>query len=327
MFWRAFCIAVLLLLVSPVSAWATTAAPSSPPSIDDVHVYRHLLEPNDFLVIARYNIPYTSIPDARVDQAFLFRLLATDKNTMLLSNEAYAYHTNGYGDGVIAFYADNTSAPTWGLGYTIQITGKPSEFADPASVTWNFPISTGAYSSLIPQSANQLDLADKIVGMAQILELEWSTTLLSVNDAGIILSTSGQIYFQNAILGVRLMAPTLFAIQVADPNYATTNWTNAQATTYRTRFTGTWWGNAVQAVADLFGMSFFFWASMPLLVVSIFCMVVAGQQGNIMSGLLNILAVGMYGALIGWTPFFILSIGSILIAAYTAYIWFLKNTG
>ncbi len=326
MIWRIItAVLVCFMLLPPGTALAATDPPDATPTIEDIFIYRHLIEPNDLLLIATYNIPYTSIPDARVDQAYLFRLLDTDNTTVLLTNEAYPYDDKGYNQGFVSLYATAANAPTWGIDYSIQLIGKPSEFTDTSNVTYNYPINSSSYSTFATQSGNQLDLASKVIVAAQALEIAWSITLLGTGDTGIILDQNGVIYFRSAVLGLQVMAPTLFEIQVSDPDYTAENWTNAQATTYRGRFSGTWFGDATQDIADLFGMEFHFIASIPLMLIILFLFVIAGRDGNVFSGLLGTVALVVYGALMGWTPFIVLSISTITIAAFVGYQWFLKS--
>ncbi len=317
---------VLYLTILPMPAMAATSPPDSTPSMEDINVYRHLMETDDFLLIAKYNLPYATAPNASATQAYLFRLLDTDNVTSLLSNEAYAYSNNGYGYGVIAFYASAADAPTWGLNYNIQIIGKPTEFASASNVTWNYPVISGAYSRSSTQAGNQEALGDDILGIAQDLEDAWTAILLENSDVGLVLSSTGRLYFKNSIPGLQVMAPGIFPIQINDPDYTAENWTNAQATTYRTRLSGTWVGDVYENVATLFGMEFHFLASIPLVIASVLCMIVAGQQNNILSGLMCVVAIGIYGVLQGFTPFLILSVATIGIAAFVGYQWFLKSS-
>ena len=74
------------------------------------------------------------------------------------------------------------------------------------------------------------------------------------------------------------MAPDLFELQVEDPDYTDRTWTGNQSATYRGRLTGTWIGNAIQGVADLFGMQFHFIASIPLIIACVAVMIIGGSQ-------------------------------------------------
>ena len=175
-------------------------------------------------------------------------------------------------------------------------------------------------------AGNQGDLADKIIGIAQDLEIAWLVTLLSAGDTGLVLNSNGEIYFRNSILGLQIMAPALFEIQIIDPDYSTENWTNVQATIYRTRLSGTWWGDAVQNMADLFSMDFHFIAAIPFVFAMACVIVLAGRENNLFSGLLDIVLLGISAVLLGAIPMLMLSIATIAIAAHTGYQWFLKSS-
>lgn len=121
------------------------------------------------------------------------------------------------------------------------------------------------------------------------------------------------------------MAPSLFALQIVDPDYSTENWTTTQADTYRTRYSGTWIGTAITTIANLFSMDFHYIASIPIVILAVLCVVAGASLQNISAGLLSASAIILYGGLQGWTPLALIGITTIFSAAFLAYVWFLKG--
>lgn len=316
-------IGLILLVLLPVYVFAATSLPDSDPTLDNTHIFRHLLENNDFLFIARYNIPYTTTPNASVTNTFIFQFMDTDNVTILGQNEAFAFQGNGYGYGLISFYFPAATAPDWYQDYFIHLWGKPSEFA--SSVNYSYPIEYFHYSTALTQGNNQEELAVKVLEIARALQTSWGITLIDTSETSSVLGINGELYFRNAIPGLQVMAPSIFLTQTQDPDYTSENWTTTQAETYAGRYTGTWIGDAIQTVADLFSMDFHYIASIPILIAAVLCVVAGAAMNNINSGFLGAVAVVIYGGVQGWTPMAIIGIGTIIAAAYLGYHWFLRG--
>ena len=314
---------VVAVLLAPTFAYALTPEPDSAPDLTDISVFRNLLEPGDLLAIAKYNLPYASTPNATAAQSYLFRFMDTDAATELGSNEVHPFNEKGYGFGLIALYFPAASAPAWGSSYVLQIAQKPSEFASPTF--WNFTIDAGDYSTANTVALMRIDLRNAVILIAEDLEIAWTDELTDTSDAGIILSPDGEIYFTRAIVGLRIMAPALFLLQIVDPDYSTENWTTSQADTYRTRYSGTWIGDAITTIANLFGMDFHYIASIPVVIIAILCVVAGAALGSVSAGTLGAVAAILYGALQGWTPFALIGIATIFAACFLAYIWYLRG--
>ena len=101
---------LLLVLVVPMSAHAAINVPDSGPFITRVDIYRHALEIDDMLVVARSNIPYVNVPTETISQAFTGRLL--DGSTELARVSPYSYYNSGYDYGMFSMCLDAASAPT-----------------------------------------------------------------------------------------------------------------------------------------------------------------------------------------------------------------------
>lgn len=305
---------LILWLLTPSLVYADTAYPDSV-SIDEIRVNRHLIETNDMLIYAKYNIAYATAPDDPVNDTFIFRLLDTDGVTQLGSNEAYPYADDGYGYGVISFYIGNATAPAWGGGYYIRVAGKPGAFDDPAND--DFQISSGAYSSLTTQAGNRGEVESNVISLATDLEVAWNTTLLDQGAAGAVLSEGGEAYFRNTIHGLQAMCPELFLTQVVQTTYTERTWSTAQATGMEERFAGGSIGMGIRGWQDLLSVDFHVVASIPIMFAMIAVIYMASKMGAPMgAALIGCIAIAVGGAFMGWMPPAMVAIGSIVCIIY-----------
>lgn len=310
----ALAIILLLLLATPVYA---TDPPDSI-SIEVIYVNRNLLETGDFLLIAHYNIAYTTIPDERADETFTFRLMDTDATTELGAALPYPYATMGYGQGVVSFYFTAADAPTWGQEYYLRVSGNPVHFDNPP--VENFSVLAGDYTLLTDSTANQDQLATRVQDIAVDLEVAWDVTLLSEQDTGTFFSSAGEAYFRNAIRGLQAMAADLFFVQTIPPDFTGINYTTNQATIYQERFDGTWVGDALDDAADLLHVSDEMLVGMGILVGCVALIGVSAKKmrsvhpGFIASILLSLCGGLLFGYMSG------LAIAGIFFVIYIGYI-------
>lgn len=309
------------LLVSP--AYAQSASPDSV-SIDVIYVNRHLLETNDQLYLCYYNIEYTTIPDDPADETFLFRLIDTDGTTELGRMTPYVYANSGYGEGVISFYFAAADAPTWGEEYIVRVSENPAHFTSPQE--WNFGITTTDYTEETTQSANRADVESYILAFAADLETAWSTTLTESQDPGVVLNSSGEAYFRNAVFGAMTMAPGVFFYQTLDINYTERTWNTTQATTYEERFDGTWVGNATGSMANLFRVDNQVFPSIMIILMSILAMWISARyMESPHPGFAVCMMLVLGGAALGWVGMVFLAIMGLFMVLYLAYFLFYQH--
>lgn len=308
-------IVILFLMATPVMA---TAQPDSAPSIESIFIYHHLQETDDMLIVAKYNIPYATPPDEPVNETFIFRLIDTDNVTELGTILAYPYNENGYGDGVISFYFSAAIAPTWGQPYIIRISGNPVNFAAPGE--WNYTIATGDYTTLTTQDGNQTDLASRVITLAGELEISWNVTLLDETDTGTVLWSSGESYFRNAITGLQNMAPDAFSLQIIDVNYTPRDWDTTYSSNMTTQWTGTWVGNGLTSLGDLFSTDFQLQTGIIVLLICVAWIIFAGvMTGNINAGIMDALVIALGATLIGFLPMAMEATITMLCILYVGY--------
>ncbi len=320
----ALLVSLLALPIVPVSA---TTAPTSV-NIDSIYVNRNLLATGDMLITVEYNIVFAAPPAETVTDLFGFRIFATDNVTEIGAVTAYSYPIVAHGlpMGLVSFYFTAAAVPAmvWNTAYPLHISGDPAYFAAPPEYTIYMQASD--YSTSTNQSD---DLALHILNIAQTLQAEWGVSLLTQSDVGTVLSAYGEDYFREAIPGIQSMAPTLFLVQVGDPDYEERVWSTTTAATYENRFNGTWVGDTLTAGATFMGFTGankMFGTSIP--IVTLMLLVIglstwAFEDAD--SGLMSCAVVMMVGVLLGMFPFAMMAVVVLLCAVIDGYIWFLRT--
>lgn len=247
----------ITLVICPASAVLAISNPDSTPTLEDVWVFRNVLETADTLVIALENTPYATTPtDYTYSNAFVWRFMDGDNETAQV--EGYDYNESGYGYNVIAFYFDAATAPTWLGDYDLRLSGKPSAFADPPHYT--FPIPVSAYSALTDTDEVKAAIANLVIDLANDLYVYWGlnylTTLVEETETATVLSLAGQSFFRGAIYGLQGMAPAAFAMTVVNLDVTDRTWTTGYSDNLTAQHTGSYIGTGFDAGEDFFGTDY-----------------------------------------------------------------------
>lgn len=301
---------------------------SNPDSVQFINVYafRHLYEPDDFLLICHYNIAYTSIPSDTVDNTFIFRLMSAGGTTLLGSNTAYPFSDNGYGQGLVSIYFPEASAPAWNGLYVLRLSGNPSAFTTPP--VYNYTMTTADYCAETTQDGNREALATRVVDIAMDLETAWSASLLDLTDVGVCLSATGESYFCYAIPGLKVIAPALFYSSVINPDYTPQVWGTNQGANYTARFNDTWVGESISDVGSLMqinnsyvGGVFVMGACLGFIIMS------AKMFQTTHPGFVAACAITLAGGLMGWVAPAMLGVIVLFFALYIGYFALFTKTG
>lgn len=310
--------------------------------LEEVECFRHMLEANDMLVLARYECTYandTVQPDHPIADTFNFRLY--DSNTTSVSNTtAYAFHHNGYDKGIVSFYlAANRTLMDWGDLGNITIIGS-SLFDSPAPNTTYEMVAADYTSSTSPATIRE-ELRQFIISQATFLQLDWNQYWLGLGAESMqielltfvtpdytVLSYAGESYFTNAIENLRSMCPLLFANQLIVPSYEDANWTSAQAGNYESQWSGTNVSTFMTAASDFFG-------GIPFQVIgtigSVFfilgTMVFCAVKGyRIAPAIVIAFPAILIFTRMGWTEMALVWLGTAVCVLLLARAWFLRES-
>jgi len=297
-------LALLLgFLLSPVLVYADTPDPDPNPTIEDTNIYRNLLETGDMLFIIYVNIPYTSVPNTTVTQAFIWRLIDTDNITVLGSTTGFAYNDDGYGYNVYSFYFSASEVITlgmvWGDIFTIRLSGNPVAFDTPP--IYNFYVNVANYSTETVTAEVQAELADRIIFIAADLYNKWGLlpveSLLTQNETATVLSVFGEAFFRGAVHGLQAMAPGAFSVMIRVLDVEDRDWDPEYSENVTAQWAGTWIETAQEGGRALFGTDYDL-----LSIIMLSAMSVALLIGNIMltgdhwNGLVDVTVLCVIGA-------------------------------
>ena len=232
--------------------------PDADPTIEEMNVYRNLLETGDRLFVTYFNLPYTATPPTLASETYIWELLDTDGVTVLGSTVGYSYVNDGYGYQVISMYFSAADNVTWnpGVSYTLRLQGNPSQFVTPPE--YNYPVSSAYYTILTDPDDVSAELTNDILFISDELDINWGLTdsLIVEEEAGRYLSQFGSAYFRGAIFSIQAMAPDLFPMGVENIEIEPRTWTNDYVDDLDDQYIGTWVETTLTAGALLFGVDF-----------------------------------------------------------------------
>lgn len=245
-----------LLCLFPMTAGAYTDPDTA--QIEAVRVFRHMLEPDDMLMIARYDITWgntSAQPEVAIDQTFNF-VYTTAAGNVTGNETASSLFNYGYAKGLVAFYwaADETH-PTWENLGNITIVGTPA-YGNQTYYTYN--MQTADYTPYSLASEIREDLRQWTISQLQFINWDWNqwfaennysaTTinLLAIFDTYTVLDGSGEAYMKSVNANFEEFCPQLFLFQLANYDYESKEWTLAQKSIYEATHTGS--GDLVDTV-------------------------------------------------------------------------------
>ena len=272
-------------------------------SIEDVKVYKDYSQVGSQLYVISYKIVYTAGNPAQ-DPADYFNLDLWD-GALLLARTKVA----NWGFYPASIYLYTSNMPTWGLDYTVKITGIDSKWTTPPETT--YALTSGDW---IGSDLTNLDYW--IIRHAQSLENYYTTDLTTyTTGSGTRLNDAGGEIYREAIPGLSVVRPDLFSIVVfsvepdsLDPEGLSqegqTDLTNNFGATVMAKFTdlGSYMGLSGTAVAGMF------WFVILIIVVGIASMATGAPIVGLLIGI-PILFIGNY---LGCIPLAIMAILSII---------------
>jgi hypothetical protein len=275
-------LAAILTMAAP--AWAMDPPDSTPTA--QFYVFRHLLEPDDWLLLIYQNIPYVSTPDEPVWQTYMWRFIDTDNITEFGAALSVSWNHNGYGYNLTSMYFNASdvkdSNMIWDTPYTLRLSGNPSNFAAPP--VYYFNLATGDYSTANSTATSQAALCTTIKKVASDLDVVWALgvtySLLNETESGTVLSIYGESFFRSAIYGLQGLCPQVFAYVIADINLTERTFGSNYAMALEDQYTGTWVQTAKDAGKALFGTNY----DLTAIIFSILGAIVIGVCSIMLSG-------------------------------------------
>jgi len=317
--------AFLLLFLSGPQVLAVDPASPDTFEIKSALACRHVYETDDFILIVHYEIHYESDqPADPVDEVFSFRMLDTTGTQLIGSSIPYPYNNYGYDEGVVSFYFSAADAPTWGLPYIISIQGSPVYFASPPVMTYT--MTAEDYSTFATQEDNRVLLGNHILDVAEDLEVDWQTEMIIDTGTKIVLSTTGEYYFLGTIHGIKEMAPQIFSTSMLNPDYSPGNFTMAEANAWATRYDGTWVGDALDNIEDLFGIQWNIITGIGVLILIIGLFAICQIKFSTTSpAAIPASLVLLCGTIMGFVAPVIMALITLMMVLFSGYILLFRN--
>lgn len=268
----AVCLAGLQGLTAAPVAQAQSLSDPTTIEIEDAKCFRHMLEADDYLCVARYNIVWANESDQpvlSVDQAFEF--LYEDESGCTVGNiTAFPFHNLGYGKGLVAFYfeGNNTACgsqtPDWEELGNITVQGNAYFGSPPPSDTYTLAASD--YTEGTSPADIREELRQYLIAQALFLELDWNQfwvdlgasqrtidLLTFISSTYTVLSTSGEAYLTEVIDDLQDMCPLLFSIQITTLEAEENEYDYAMSEEFKGTFDDTPIGDAMEASSSLLG--------------------------------------------------------------------------
>jgi hypothetical protein len=201
---------VLLLAVLPSTAFAAYAHPDlAGPLVLTVDIYNNYIELNDTLVVAKYQIDYTTNPTMPFSDLYIGRLL-DPLGADLGESNLYSYFDDGYDFGYFAIYFTAADAPAWGAADSVQLIGNPLVAWTPATPP-SGSLSTISWHSTATLVATANLLGANVLSWAGSLGAQWSVALSQASPSGTVLTTYGDQYFSMVIPQLRYTCPSIYS--------------------------------------------------------------------------------------------------------------------
>jgi len=234
--------------------------------------FRHMLEADDYLCVARYNLAWandTDQPVLAVNQTFEF-LYEDEAGCVVGNTTAFPFHNLGYGKGLVAFYfqGNNTACgsqtPDWEELGNITVQGNALFGSPPPSDTYT--LTGSSYAESTSPADIREELRQYLIAQALFLELDWNQfwvkigasqrtidLLTFISSTYTVLSTSGEAYLTEVIAGLRNMCPLLFSIQITTLTAEENEYDYAMSEEFKGTFDDTPIGDAMLAGSSLLG--------------------------------------------------------------------------
>lgn len=286
-------IVALIVILLPGGAMAQFTDPDTV-SIEDVQAFRHMLEPDDLLMIARYDVSYandTDQPALPIDRTFVFSYTTSGNDTV--GNEtAYPLFNLGYGQGLVGFYwdADDADIPAWEDLGNLTVTGNDTYYGAPVPAD-TYTLTSANYSPYTSPADIREDLRQWLTGQITFVELDWNNwnvdqgyenrqidLLVEIPPDYLVLSSSGEGYMSKVVDNFRYMCPLLYFLQTSQPVHVDGNWTLSQQDLYEDLHTTDYVGNATTAVGAFMGGVDQIWAATLLTLFAALGLVVVCQH-------------------------------------------------
>lgn len=311
-------VAVLLAVMGvAMLAPAALAYVTQPTSMGVLSVkgYTDLAETGDVSIIVHWSIPYgtsnVTYPEIPASLSILVELLSANGTSVLASAPPYVFApfgTNGYYQGVSAFYFNAADNFTAGGAYQVRISQSPIYYQTPVTTSYTMAAADWTDDTQDDFYAHFLQLCDLLLAAYPTVALKTST------DVGLVFSTYGESYFRAAVPGIQALCPQLFYIQDYMPTEMPSSYNSDLQDQYSIRLEGSEIKRGADRLGAKFGVTGYFILGVLVLVACIGCGVFTMRKGwGLEPGLIGASIIAEGGAvLIGNAVFSVVMAAALL---------------
>lgn len=250
-------------------------------TIEDASIFRHMLEPDDMLILLRYEISWGNTSEQPIEPCPDSFYFTWGNSTDIWGNTtALPFHNLGYGKGIVAFYyeADDGNLTDWGEAGNLTVTGTGAVWGG-SPPSDQYLVSSDDYSAYSAPSDIREELRQYILSNASFLELDWNTfyieagassrqvDLLQVVDyQNTYLAATGSAYFNGVLTRampatvlenytqiLQAICPNVLPFQVLYPQYDDYDWTGNYSETIKQTFDDSPIGDFKEGLSEFLG--------------------------------------------------------------------------
>lgn len=205
---RLICVALALAALLPRAAHAQQMPAPSVARVHSVRVVQDVLQPGDAVYLVHYEVQQPS-PTAPLSDSWYVAVLSGTTTVGVRTAYGTPFVSGGWGQNAISLYVPARPALPW----AVELRPNPSRY--PPSV---LPTRYDVVPADIYTGAGHV--APWVADVSGRLGTAWNRQLVQPAGAGAVLTADGEQYWTGAAPGLQRMAPALFPVREAAPEWA-----------------------------------------------------------------------------------------------------------
>jgi hypothetical protein len=227
---RLICAAIALAALIPRAAHAQQMSPPSVVRVHSVRVVQDVLQPGDAVFLVHYEVQQPN-PTAPLSDSWYFAVLSGRTTVGVRRAYGTPFVHGGWGQNAIALYVPARPAQPW----AVELRPNPARYP---------PDVLPARYDVAPADvyAGAQYVAQWVADVSAPLGGAWNRQLVQPAGAGAVLTADGEQYWNGAVPGLQRMAPALFPVREAAPEWADA----ATGTPHMAGEAPAWWREALE---------------------------------------------------------------------------------
>jgi hypothetical protein len=205
---RLICAALALAALLPRAAYAQQMSPPSVVRVHSVRVVRDVLQPGDAVFLVHYEVQQPN-PTAPLSDSWYVAVVSGTATAGVRTAYGSPFVSGGWGQNAIALYVPARPAEPW----AVELRPNPARYP-PGVLPTRYDV--------VPADVHTgaAHVAPWVVEVSGRLGAAWNRQLVQPAGAGAVLTADGEQYWNGAAPGLQRMAPALFPVREAAPEWA-----------------------------------------------------------------------------------------------------------